>query len=349
MKLKNRYFAVPAVLGAGALVFSLTGAADAAQPQASAPSTAGSSIAGMKILLSNDDSMQMARPDGSDGRGLYEVRRALCAAGADVVVMAPWQFMSGAGTSATGGGALTVSQRTVLPAGFENDCAGAPSKGVVFGVCKGAAPCTPTTPSATPADTVRLGVRGGLAAKVGWTNGPDLVVTGANSGPNVASVTNDSGTLGAAIAGIDNGKPAIALSAGFDMAAFKVTEKTYRAFADFLPGFVGDLKKRNLLTDKYVTSVNYPNAVDGVTPKPVWTEIGTETVVATKYTLTGDTFTIGMGDCAAPGTFCRPEEKRNADWTALNNGNITVAAVTSDRTYTGLADKRLEVFVRTGF
>ncbi|MGR6997153.1 hypothetical protein ACU686_01930 [Yinghuangia aomiensis] len=25
-----------------------------------------------------------------------------------------------------------------------------------------------------------------------------------------------------------------------------------------------------------------------------------------------------MGDCAAPGTFCRPEEKRNADWTLLN-------------------------------
>lgn len=348
MQMKKRFFAVPAAaVGAGALVLSLTGVAGAAPWDHQGNDRP--SVAGMKILLSNDDSMQMARSDGADGRGLYEVRRALCAAGADVVVMAPWAYMSGAGTSATGSGALTVSQRTALPAGFEGDCAGAPSKGVVFGVCKGSAPCGPTTPSATPADTVRLAVRGGLAAKVGWKNGPDLVVTGANSGPNVASVTNDSGTLGAAIAGIDNGVPAIALSAGMDMDTFKVTERTYRAFADFVPGFVAGLKQKDLLTDKFVVNVNYPNAVEGRNPgRPVWAEIGTETVVPVAYVPTGDTFAIGMGDCAAPGTFCRPEEKRNADWTLLNQGHITVGAVDANRTYGGGDDHKLEKFVKNG-
>ncbi|MFI1585980.1 5'/3'-nucleotidase SurE [Embleya sp. NPDC055664] len=348
MKLqRKRIAALPAALGAGALLLALTGSADAAPKHGDHRP----SVAGMRILLSNDDSMQNAKPDGADGRGIYEVRRALCTAGADVVVMAPWQYMSGFGTAATGGGALTVSRRTALPAGFEGDCAGAPSKGAVFGVCKGSAPCGPTTPSATPVDTVRLALRGGLAAKVGWHDGPDLVLTGINSGPNVASVTNDSGTLGAAIAANDNGKPAIALSGGFDMETFKVTPATYRAFADFLPSYVAQLKDRNVLSDRYVVNINHPNVVPGERiGRPVWTEIGTETVVAIRYTaaVDGDTFAIGQGDCASPGTFCRPETKRRADWTELNKGNITVSAVTGDRTLRGGEDDRLERFVTTG-
>ncbi|MYS79654.1 5'/3'-nucleotidase SurE [Embleya scabrispora] len=348
MKLqRKRFAALPAALGAAALLLALTGSADAAPGHGDHRP----SVAGMRILLSNDDSMQNAKADGGDGRGVYEVRRALCAAGADVVVMAPWQFMSGFGTAATGNGALTVSRRTAMPAGFEGDCAQAPSKGAVFGVCKGDATCGPTTPSATPVDTVRLALRGGLAAKVGWHDGPDLVLTGINSGPNVASVTNDSGTLGAAIAAIDNGKPAIALSGGFDMESFKVTPATYRAFADFLPSYVAQLKDRKALSDEYVISINHPNVVPGKLPgRPVWTEIGTETVVAIRYSAApgGDTFAIGQGDCEVPGTFCRPETKRHADWTELNKGNITVSAVTGDRTLRGGADDRLERFVKTG-
>ncbi|WP_374119560.1 hypothetical protein [Streptomyces sp. RKAG290] len=54
-------------------------------------------LAGLRVLLSNDDSMQAARTSHSDGLGLYEIRKALCGAGADVVVMAPWQVQSGKG------------------------------------------------------------------------------------------------------------------------------------------------------------------------------------------------------------------------------------------------------------
>lgn len=46
-------------------------------------------LAGLRILISNDDSMQAARENGKDGIGLYDMRKSLCAAGADVVVVAP--------------------------------------------------------------------------------------------------------------------------------------------------------------------------------------------------------------------------------------------------------------------
>lgn len=87
--------------------------------------------------------MQMARPNGADGKGLYEVRRALCAAGADVVVIAPWANQSGAGTGSTTSGQLTVEQRNALPPEYAHDCSGAPARGAVYGVCKGRPPAAP--------------------------------------------------------------------------------------------------------------------------------------------------------------------------------------------------------------
>jgi 5'-nucleotidase len=45
---------------------------------ASAHGSGSSSLKGLKILLTNDDSMQAARPNNSDGLGLYEIRRSLC-------------------------------------------------------------------------------------------------------------------------------------------------------------------------------------------------------------------------------------------------------------------------------
>ena len=48
-------------------------------------------LAGLKVLLTNDDSARgLDAGFGTDGKGLYELRKALCAAGADVLVVAPW-------------------------------------------------------------------------------------------------------------------------------------------------------------------------------------------------------------------------------------------------------------------
>ena len=104
-----------------ATLLILTGAISA-----SAHGNGSSSLNGLKILLTNDDSMQAARPNNSDGLGLYEIRRALCAAGADVVVIAPWQVQSGRGTAVTNSGTHWLGTKT-LPATYANDCASAPA------------------------------------------------------------------------------------------------------------------------------------------------------------------------------------------------------------------------------
>ncbi|MFF8376095.1 5'/3'-nucleotidase SurE [Streptomyces sp. NPDC015661] len=293
-------------------------------------------LAGMRILISNDDSMQAAKASNSDGLGLYELRRAMCAAGADVVVMAPWQVQSGKGTAVTNGGVLTAQRRTALPAGYENDCAQAPSRGAVYGVCLADGPCTKDSPSATPADTVKLALRAGLKAKAGWTEAPDLVLTGINSGPNVSASVNDSGTVGAAVAAIDQGVPAIAFSSSGDESNLNFPRVNYRANAEFGARFVAGLEERGLLTGDFALKVDYPDVSTGQRAgTPAWTSVGRGAVVWHAYEQTGDdSFEIGLGFCEeTPGEPCT-ETVKDADSAALfRDGRIAIAPVTADRTY----------------
>ncbi|MFH8623611.1 5'/3'-nucleotidase SurE [Streptomyces vietnamensis] len=293
-------------------------------------------LAGMRILISNDDSMQAAKASNSDGLGLYELRRAMCAAGADVVVMAPWQVQSGKGTAVTNGGVLTAQRRTALPAGYEDDCAQAPSGGPVYGVCLADGPCTKDSPSATPADTVKLALRAGLKAKAGWSEAPDLVLTGINSGPNVSAQVNDSGTVGAAVAAIDQNVPAIAFSSSGDETNATFPRVNYRANAEFGARFVAGLRQRGLLTPEFALKVDYPDVSAGRRAgAPVWTRVGHGQVVWHAYEQTGeDSFAIGLGFCEeTPGDPCT-ETVEDADSTALfRDGRIAVAPVTADRTY----------------
>ncbi|MFB6549429.1 5'/3'-nucleotidase SurE [Streptomyces sp. NPDC056405] len=294
-------------------------------------------LAGLRVLLSNDDSMRAAKASHADGLGLYEMRKALCAAGADVVVMAPWQVQSGKGTAVTNGGALTLARRTHMPAGYENDCAGTPSGSPVYGVCLSDDACGADTPSATPADTVKFALRTGLAAKAGWTDGPDLVVTGINSGPNVSAQVNDSGTVGAAVAAIEDGVPAVAFSSSGDSTQTYFPLANYRAHAEFGARFLAGMRERSLFTDEFAVKVDYPDVSEGQRAKaPRWTGIGHGKVVWHDYAArrgSDKTFDIAFGICAnEPSDFCT-ETVRSADSTALLSGHIAVAPVTADRTY----------------
>ncbi|MFF1396294.1 5'/3'-nucleotidase SurE [Streptomyces sp. NPDC058287] len=300
-------------------------------------------LAGLRVLLSNDDSMQAAKASHADGLGLYEMRKALCAAGADVVVMAPWQVQSGKGTAVTNGGALTLARRTQPPAGYENDCAGTPSGSPVYGVCLSDGACDAGTPSATPADTVKFALRSGLAAKAGWADGPDVVVTGINSGPNVSAQVNDSGTVGAAVAAIDDGVPAIAFSSSAgDSTNTYFPVANYRANAEFGARLLAGMRERALLTGEFAVKVDYPDVSKGRRAKaPRWTGIGHGKVVWHDYAAhrgSGDTFDIVPGVCAdRPGDACT-ETVRRADSTALLSGHVAVAPVTADRTYGATID-----------
>ncbi|SEB73359.1 5'/3'-nucleotidase SurE [Streptomyces sp. TLI_105] len=317
----------------GAVLLAATGVtAYATTPERTAPLP----LAGMRILISNDDSMRAAKASNSDGLGLYELRRAMCAAGADVVVMAPWQVQSGKGTAVTNGGVLTAQRRTALPAGYENDCAQAPSGGAVYGVCLADGHCAADSPSATPADTVKLALRAGLEAEAGWTGAPDLVLTGINSGPNVSAQVNDSGTVGAAVAAIDQNVPAIAFSSSGDETNTSFPRVNYRANAEFGARFVAGLRQRGLLTADFALKVDYPDVSTG-TPAgpPRWTRVGHGQAVWHAYEQTGgNSFRIGLGLCGeAPGDPCT-ETVKDADSTALlRDGRIAVAPVTADRTY----------------
>ncbi|MFD4376360.1 5'/3'-nucleotidase SurE [Streptomyces sp. NPDC058486] len=350
--------AAAAVLaGLGATAFATTPAADRAKPQPQPQShhqpQHSRPLAGLRILISNDDSMRAAKASNSDGLGLYELRRAMCAAGADVVVMAPWQVQSGKGTAVTNGGALTAQRRTALPAGYENDCAGAPSKGAVFGVCVAEGACAPDSPSATPADTVKLALRGGLAAKVGWRGAPDLVLSGINSGPNVSANVNDSGTVGAAVAAIDQDVPAIAFSSSGDASQLYFPRENYRAHAEFGARLVAGLTARGLLTSAFALKVDYPDVSAGQKAKaPVWTRVGDGAVAFHAYEQrgSGDTFDIALGlctgDASADGKSTGEcvENRRDADSTwLLTKGHVTIAPITWDRTYGSPVDARREL------
>ncbi|GAB3619967.1 5'/3'-nucleotidase SurE [Glutamicibacter endophyticus] len=308
-------------------------------------SSAGS-LAGQRILLTNDDSMQASDPSGKDGLGLYEVRRALCAAGADVAVIGPWDYASGAGTKVTNSGVVTAQQRTELPAGYSEDCASAPTAGPVFGLCVNEGVCTTDSPSATPADTVKFALHGGLNALVGWDKAPDLVVSGMNSGPNVSSSVNDSGTIGAALAANDAGVPAVALSAGID-ATGRLHTETYTAGADFAATYIAKLGTEGQLSAQHVVNINYPDASGQNQPSGVkFTRVGLGTVAVHSYTpREGNSFTVGLGICP-DADYCHAETRRDADSTALlAQGYITVSSLTSDRTLSSAESNKLRAFV----
>ncbi|WP_017595681.1 5'/3'-nucleotidase SurE [Nocardiopsis potens] len=291
-------------------------------------------LEGMRILLANDDSVQAAEEDGADGLGLYAIRSELCAAGADVVVFAPWGQQSGKSGGVTTEGPLGLGAPPSVPDGYAGDCAGAPSGGAVHGVCLADGPCGPDSPSATPVDAVSFALAHGLGAVAGWDGPPDLVVTGINSGPNVAALVSASGTVGAASAAQAAGVPAVALSAslGEDMA---VHPGTYDAAAEFGADLIARMAAAGLLTDAYAVNVNHPHTPGGGPAAEVrWTEQGTASVLAVDYTEEDGAYLRAPRPCAPGDPACVPESKENADSAAvLEAGAVSVGVLSADRTF----------------
>jgi 5'-nucleotidase len=320
-------------IGAAVVVAALAVITPASTSTAAAARPQG--LTGLKILLTNDDSMQAAKASNTDGLGLYELRKALCAKGADVVVIAPWAVQSGKGSAVTNSGTFRLGQKAT-PAGYQNDCASAPAKGAVYGVCTGTDPCGPASGSATPADTVMFATRGGLKATVGWAE-PDLVVSGSNSGANAASSVNDSGTAGAAIAANADGIPAVAVSSS-TAADFSMPVVNYQATAKWTADFLSDLNRTGLLLqDTFALNLNYPDVSTGAKAKHAkWTKVGSATVAFHNYVLQPDgSYTIALALCS--GLPICTETRRDADWTWLNKGYITATPISWDRTY-GVAE-----------
>lgn len=123
----------------------------------------------------------LTNDDGYDAPGIRKAFERLTAAGHDVTIVAPLTNQSGTGTKMTSAPAITVRHPE-------------PKVWAVDG---------------TPGDSVTFGL-----SEVFEGRAPDLVVSGTNFGPNVAGLATHSGTVGGAVAALESGVPAIALSTG---------------------------------------------------------------------------------------------------------------------------------------
>ncbi len=162
------------------LVASCSSDDDAATTTTAAESTT-TAPATLTILVTNDD--------GVAAEGIDVLVTALKAMpDTDVVVSAPAENQSGSAGKTTPG-ELTATPTTML-GGTEA-----------------------TAVSGFPADSVNWALDGGIPET------PQLVVSGINSGQNIGSFVELSGTVGAARAAASRGIPALAVSAGIDDAA----------------------------------------------------------------------------------------------------------------------------------
>lgn len=196
-----------------------TSACSSSEPQpAAASKPAPSPVKGpLSILLVNDD--------GWDAPGITALYDALVEAGHRVTLVAPLENQSGR-SMATNSDALTVTR----PAGDE-------PKYAVDG---------------TPVDSLNIGLLGVL-----HDDRPDIVLSGVNTGANVAQNTNYSGTVGAAAAAAEQGFPALAVSAD---AGGPTGDGDYEDAADIVVDLVEKLAKTGFsgLGSKGFVNVNVP-------------------------------------------------------------------------------------------
>ncbi|MET0144336.1 MAG: 5'/3'-nucleotidase SurE [Ilumatobacteraceae bacterium] len=168
----------------------------------------------------------LTNDDGWAAPGIEAVFDALVADGHDVTMVAPLTNQSGASARVTFGGTLSVVRQEEHK----------------FSV------------AGTPADATEFGL-----SVVYAESPPDLVISGTNAGQNIAAATIHSGTVGAAVTGLVDGVPAIAVSTEID---FATGSGPYAQTADFVVELVDTLQARarrgHLLPDGVGLNVNYP-------------------------------------------------------------------------------------------
>ena len=180
----------------------------------------------------------LTNDDGYDSPGIKIVHESLLAAGHDVTLVAPLSNQSGSGARVTTNGSLDFKEQ---------------SKGV-------------WSVDGSPADSVLVALLHILKDK-----SPDIVISGANFGPNLG-YARSSGTVGAAIMAMYVGLPAIAISVGVDPSEYGAEPipfpSTLRAFdgaAGLTLKLIDDLQEARidngrLLPEHTILNVNYPAA-----------------------------------------------------------------------------------------
>ncbi|MFT3854054.1 MAG: 5'/3'-nucleotidase SurE [Ilumatobacteraceae bacterium] len=328
------------VVGLAAGLLALGGASASAGGKHDEPK---SSVTGLKVLIVNDDSIQGKSANGSDGKGLYELRKAMCAAGADVIVVGPWTVQSGMGGRITLSGNFVV-QPVTPPAAYTNDCSNAPSGGNVFGLCtvpssSTATTCDTTSASGSPSDAVNIALSRFIPDNY-WPQGPDIVLSGINYGQNEAVGVFHSGTTSAAVTANQLHAPSIAFSAKLGdtqeqlYACALSTDLTqcpaFEATAKFAVDLVGKLRAARMIDSNLLLNVNYPFLSAGEqVGKPVINVLGYGSTLGGTF---GGSVTTAGGAYTFAFNMGVPETRRNADTTALMNNDISIVPLSGDWT-----------------
>ncbi len=164
----------------------------------------------LKIMVVNDD--------GYQAQGIAVLFDTLQAAGHEVTIVAPKQDQSGIGTS--------INAARILQ----------PTEVVNYSSHRWYVDATPTVTTWAGLDYILK------------DNKPDLVVSGINQGENVGLFAVSSGTVSAAVAALNRGVPAIAISAGINQAesatGYPSTRQAYETGANFIVALIKELEAK---------------------------------------------------------------------------------------------------------
>lgn len=172
----------------------------------------------MNILITNDD--------GINADGILELAKAMKSI-ANVYVVAPDSQRSATGH------AITVHNPIMVKDAYVDEDIKA------YAI------------SGTPADCVKVGIEA-LFSDIEF----DLVLSGINNGPNLGTDVIYSGTVSAAIEGLVQNKPAIAVS--YDK--FNVDSETYKEAAKYVVNIVSNIKDNLNIFEDCILNVNIPSS-----------------------------------------------------------------------------------------
>lgn len=171
----------------------------------------------MNILITNDD--------GINADGILELAKSMKSI-ANIYIVAPDSQRSATGH------AITIHNPIMVKEVFVDD----EIKSYAI--------------SGTPADCVKIGIEA-LFSDVDF----DLVLSGINNGPNLGTDVIYSGTVSAAIEGLVQNKPSIAIS--YDK--FNVSKDTYKEATKYVVDIVNKLKENMDIFNDCILNINIPS------------------------------------------------------------------------------------------
>ncbi|WP_326013768.1 5'/3'-nucleotidase SurE [Streptomyces endophyticus] len=286
-------------------------------PAGAAPEPGAEASRPLNILLTNDDGWRGA--GGANTPYIVALRDTLRAAGHHVVVAAPGTDQSGQGGRVSNRGQkLQVAEPeanvwTVTP--------GSPSDSVYFGM-----------------DEL-------------FPNGkPDLVVSGINPGFNFGALVNHSGTVNAALTGVEFGVPALAMSLETQPDWPEGTRLAARPAASYVVDLIELLEVRarhdgRLMPRGVGLNINYPLAegpTDPTTGDPrLATPQGTRPATIQGGAFLVPDFTPDNGEAAGPGTYTMgygavdTSADAGSDIKAIADDYVSMSAIQDDHEVDG--------------